>query len=543
MRNHRSSLLLAAVVMLSVAAAGSCGVFTVVNTDDSGPGTLRQAILDANSHAGPDTIGFDIPETGVLFNGACWFIEPFSDLPEITDDWTFIDGTTQTARRGDKNSNGPEIYLSGCQGRIGSPVADGLTIRSSRNVVQGMIISCFKEYGILIKGDSAFSNEIRGNYIGTNFSGQDTLESPNGTGVILFDGPGHNTIGGTAPSERNVISGNRYNGIEFTLADSNRAIGNIIGADVYGTRTLGNGQFGVVLYGSAENDIGGEGEGEGNLVAGSGSHGIYVSDTLSVRNRIIGNRIGTNMTGLIALPNECGVAVHHGAKWNRIGPGNVIWNSTYKGVVVFLPETLFNTITRNSISGNADGGIVLLQNSNQDMARPIIELAPGGITGTSVPNAIVEIFSDTSGQGMTYEGTAVADGDGQFTWTGTPAGPFVTATATDAAGNTSAFSQAVEYTEIEQKAGTVPSDFTLYPNFPNPFNPSTSIRFMLRNPCRVKLMVFDLNGRELCILADANYPSGDHTVLFDASGLASGIYLLRFHTRDFNAVRKMLKVQ
>jgi hypothetical protein len=272
-------------------------------------------------------------------------------------------------------------------------------------------------------------------------------------------------------------------------------------------------------------------------------HGVYVADSLSVGNRIAGNQVGVNTAGTIALPNENGVAVHHGACQNRIGPGNMIWHNRFWGVVVFKPETKGNTITRNSISGNGLMGIELVQNSNDGINQPHLELMAGGIQGTAQPDAVVEIFSDTSDQGKIYEGTVTADGNGNFIWTGTPAGPFVTATATNAAGSTSQFSGAVLYTGIRSETDHFPSKYALFQNFPNPFNPETSIRFTVRERGRVQLTVFDRKGRELSVLADAHYPPGDHTVFFDASNLPSGIYLLRFHAGDFRTVRKMVKVQ
>jgi hypothetical protein len=516
------------------------GVFTVTTTADTGNGTLRQAILQANSHAGPDTIGFDIPETGMIFNGLCWFIEPFSNLPALTDSGTVIDGTTQTARRGDLNANGPEIYLFGYQGRNGFPVWDGLRIQSSRNVVRGLVVSCFSSTGIQIQGPQAAYNRIEGNYIGTNFSGQDTIESPNYTGISILDGAGHNTIGGVSAGQGNVISGNRSIGLEVHLSDSNRVLGNRIGTDVYGVRAVGNRDAGVFLSLSEGNELGGTQEGEGNLISGNGSHGVWIDGAGSIGNRVAGNRIGTNAGGTIPIPNfSAGVGVHHGAKRNRIGPGNIIQGNAAWGVVIFLPETVENTITRNSISGNGLAGISIAQQSNGNIAWPTFERTAYGISGSTLPYAAVEIFSDPSDEGAVYEGTVTADASGAFSWTGTPVGPMITATATDASGNTSQFSSPIEATGVEDHPAGAPASFFLSSNYPNPFNASSDFRFGVPSAGRVKIEVIDSRGRTVGILEDGFRTAGEYSVRIDASGLPSGVYVVHMEAEGFSAVRKM----
>jgi hypothetical protein len=85
----------------------------------------------------------------------------------------------------------------------------------------------------------------------------------------------------------------------------------------------------------------------------------------------------------------------------------------------------------------------------------------------------------------------------------------------------------------------VPERFTLYQNHPNPFNPSTEIRFDVKEKCRVVLKVLDLLGREVATVADDQYNPGQYSVRFDASGLPSGIYLYRIWMGNDTASRKM----
>lgn len=82
--------------------------------------------------------------------------------------------------------------------------------------------------------------------------------------------------------------------------------------------------------------------------------------------------------------------------------------------------------------------------------------------------------------------------------------------------------------------------FTLSQNYPNPFNPSTMIRFQLPVSSYVSLKVYDLLGREVANLVDERESSGSHSVRFDASGLASGIYIYRLSTGDQAITRKMI---
>jgi len=89
----------------------------------------------------------------------------------------------------------------------------------------------------------------------------------------------------------------------------------------------------------------------------------------------------------------------------------------------------------------------------------------------------------------------------------------------------------------------VPSEFRLAQNYPNPFNPITLIRFSVREAGPVTLKVYDVLGTEVAELADRRFEAGTHELIFDASVLASGIYLLRIQAGDSHAVRKMVKVQ
>ncbi|MFH1942624.1 MAG: chitobiase/beta-hexosaminidase C-terminal domain-containing protein [bacterium] len=88
-----------------------------------------------------------------------------------------------------------------------------------------------------------------------------------------------------------------------------------------------------------------------------------------------------------------------------------------------------------------------------------------------------------------------------------------------------------------------PAEFALHQNYPNPFNPETSIAYSVKEPGRVLLKVFDLLGREVATLVDEDQRAGHYNVRFNASGLASGIYVYRIRMKDFVDVKKMVVLE
>lgn len=155
-QRSRSSLnkisFLNAAFLLLVMTGFWCGgmqgaVFTVTNTNDSGPGLLRQAILDANnSPETPHTIVFNISTDDPGFDGVVFTIRPASSLPALSRGSTTIDGSTQTKFTGDTNPDGPEIVINGS--RAGS--GDGLTLMRIDNTIKSLVINRFDGAGIAL---------------------------------------------------------------------------------------------------------------------------------------------------------------------------------------------------------------------------------------------------------------------------------------------------------------------------------------------------------------------------------------------------------
>ena len=210
----------------------------VTNTNDSGEGSLRQAIIASNATIGvPDTIEFNIEPPGAQT------IQPSSGLPSITDP-VVIDGTTQPGFAGT-----PLIELRGDLAN-----ANGLVISGDHCTIRGLVINRFFGSGIVIIGNS---NIVAGNFIGTDVSG--TLDLGSSGDGVRIENSSNNMIGGVTAEARNVISGNNSDGVELRGpgASGNLVLGNYIGTDVTGTLDLGNAANGVFFELAPNNTIGG----------------------------------------------------------------------------------------------------------------------------------------------------------------------------------------------------------------------------------------------------------------------------------------------
>lgn len=580
--------------------ARNSGNYIVTTTADAGEGSLRDAMEKSELSSGSDRIYFNIPTDDAGFDGKVWRIKPLtSNLPGLHDGGLEINGFSQTENQGDTNPNGPEIFIDGSEHTGDYRV--GIGVYSSDNVISGLGIVGFREMGIEIYYDGSENNQIYGNYIGIDADGKTSIE--NGTGISIGGNAKHNIIGGASPEKRNVISGSRHHGIACA-ADSNIFIGNYIGTDATGMTACGNQSSGVRLESTSKDiQIGGILTGEGNVISGNGYCGIELtgsetqyhviqgniiglnasaSDTLanelgiylgrgtnniiiggsevnagnvisgnkergilideSFENQIIGNKIGTDSSGEAVFPNKLtGIFLRNGAQLNQIGPDNIICNNEGPGIELTQETTHYNRITQNSIFNNKNKGISLFNGGNGEIAAPVINgLSP--VQGTATANSTVEIFSDDSDEGRIYEATVTADGSGNFSWSGVPQGPSVTATATDDSGNTSEFSTYFVVSVEDDKPGK-PSQFSLSQNFPNPFNPATTIEYQVKVSGHVTLKVFNMLGEEVRTLVDSPREAGFYRLKFDAKDLPSGIYFYQFQCRDFQAVRKFMLVK
>ncbi len=302
-------------------------------------------------------------------------------------------------------------------------------------------ISGNSEHGILLGDSGTANNAIIGNWIGTDASGNKPLGNQPGIGVY---GCGWNRIGGAKPGEGNVIVSERGYGVDMAGYDAsdNVIVGNWIGLAADGLSAPGNG-VGLNLHVAARRTlIGGAGPADGNLIAGN-SIGIALGNAGTEHNWVLGNVIGGSEE---RGQREDGIWIAEYASRNRV-QGNTIacsaQNPPGKRAGVRIEQGAGNTLRRNSMWANGDKGILLVDGGNQMLPAPVIEqAASASVSGTACPGCTVELYSGEGNQGRWYEGATVAGADGRFafTKTGGCSGPFLTATATDALGNTSEFS-------------------------------------------------------------------------------------------------------
>jgi hypothetical protein len=95
-------------------------------------------------------------------------------------------------------------------------------------------------------------------------------------------------------------------------------------------------------------------------------------------------------------------------------------------------------------------------------------------------------------------------------------------------------------TGVGESVELLPKVYALEQNYPNPFNPSTTIEYALPSRSHVTLTVFNTLGQQVATLVEGEMEAGYHEAVFDASGLASGLYLYRLQAGDFVQTRKFV---
>ena len=316
---------------------------------------------------------------------------------------------------------------------------------ASRTLIQQNVISGNNQAGIAITDTHCDYNTMIGNLIGTNASG--TAALGNDGGILIALGCRFNRVGGTATGERNIISGNRGWGnisLGGRAGEGNFVIGNFIGTDITGTKAISASQDqpnGINLGDDCRHSfIGGATDQERNLIAGNAGSGIRLEGLGVEYNFIIGNYVGTDFSGTVALPNLWRGIELENAEHNVIQANTVAYNKESGVLVSGYP---YNAIRRNSIHGHIGPGIGLLNGGNKEIRSPCITaVAASSMSGTTCVGCTAEVFSDAEDEGRVYEGTTIADASGGFTLSkgSSFAGPNITATATDRDGNTSEFS-------------------------------------------------------------------------------------------------------
>jgi hypothetical protein len=334
--------------ILTLSIAAQADTFHVTNTNDSGPGSLREAINQSNL---VDPVTANLIDFQITPAGGVKTISLQSPLPDITTP-VVIDGTTQSGYAG-----APIIELDGSNAGSG---ASALSLSAGNSTVKGLVINRFGGFGIGLQVNG--NNVIAGNYFGLNSAGTTSL--PIG-GVSVYVTTSGNMIGGTTPAERNVISGVTNRGISFSgsNATGNLVKGNYIGMDATGNNPIGN-TSGISFDNASGNTIGGTTPAERNLISGNGGEGIDMGGAGSFHNVVIGNYIGTKADGVGNLGNGFyGIYIYDKAHSNAIGgthpgEGNIIAFQT-REVALESNAGNANSVRGNSIFSSGEIGIDL----------------------------------------------------------------------------------------------------------------------------------------------------------------------------------------
>ena len=360
-----------------------------------GPCSFFDAISFANVNPGPDVIHFNLAGEGIR-NPTCG--------GELTDDaGVTIDGFSQPGASPNTLASGNDAsWRIRCFGGANGFLFKGLVLRSSNNTVRGImwegwgdtleilgsnnrvsgnlisgipsgpstgvhihagaqgnivggvvpadrnvIAGCLN--GVFLHDVGTSNNSIQGNFIGP--IPESGGSQPNNVAIVIRDGATSNLVGGAVIGARNVISGNGHAIDLFGPAHGNRVEGNFIGTTPDGMARLSN-DVGIYLLGdSGDNVIGGSEAGTGNLISGNGG---AISMAGGYRNRISGNRIGTNAPGTAAISNSVGIGVGHGARDTLIGgttpsERNVISGNGGSGIFITT------NVTRTTVIGNFIG--------------------------------------------------------------------------------------------------------------------------------------------------------------------------------------------
>jgi hypothetical protein len=466
----------------------------------------------------------------------------------------------------------------------------GGTTLEDRNVI------ATTNHGVFLT--TANNNIVQGNYIGTNAEGTVMMPPGGSSGSGVWINGNGNLIGGTVPGARNVISGSHTGVLITGGAHENVVQGNYIGTSADGMVAIPNSNQGVHIVtpqGSQttrNNLIGGIGEGAGNLISGNNLRGLWIFGAEDIT--VQGNTIGISADGVTPLPNlSHGVEVSAGHNnmiggtspgagnriaYNGLGQqqmtanGVYVWSGT--GNAILGNEIYANRRLAIDLAGGAENSFGVTANDPDDSdtgannLQNYPDLLSAVTAGTSVHIAgslesvangtfRIEFFSapepDPSGHGGgrhflgAQEVQTGEDHNASFDVIldgVVEPGHVITATATDAANNTSEFAASVRAEVVTSTPDDeLPIAFELLRTFPNPFASTTNITFHLPEPGKVDLRIYDPLGRLVAILAEDHRGQGAHTIRWDAGGMATGIYFLRLRMGEYHAERRLAVVR
>ncbi len=392
--------------------------FYVSNTYDHGTGSLRYAINQAN--VDPISNGADLIEP----IGSIGPIILGKGLPEVTradvtlEDLTIVgNGTGATSGTGSSNSGAPPLST-----------ANGLSIGGGSDAVSGFGVTGFGGSGIYVSAGAvdisqsvvsgigangitlvSSGNLVVGNIVGLNAAGN-AADANTDSGIVISGGA-DNTIGGTGAGQGNVVSGNDATGIALLggSATGNLVEGNYVGTDATGTFAIGNVSDGILVFdGASSNTIG-----PGNVISGNQSAGLFIFDdgTATSDNLVVGNLIGTDKNGTVAIGNsDEGIYIGDGASSNTVGGAftsdrNIISGNNGDGIQFGDTGTTLNVVEGNFIGtdftgtvglGNTGNGISIIDGASDEtiggvssgIGELVVSRSPGNVIADNGENGI-----------------------------------------------------------------------------------------------------------------------------------------------------------
>ncbi|MFA3784145.1 T9SS type A sorting domain-containing protein [Melioribacteraceae bacterium 4301-Me] len=279
-----------------------------------------------------------------------------------------------------------------------------------------------------------------------------------------------------------------------------------------------------------------------NILVGTYSHGIYRSSDKGNTWQyagLTGNQVRALKTvGTIVFAGTVSNGIYrstdNGNTWWQSNNGldnKNIWSFAVLGQYIFVA-------TDNGVYRSSDNGVTWTLSGLQKKIVLTLDVVDSTLFAGTYGSLGGSVFSSTDYGGTWVDISAGLTTQNIRTFAHTNAYLYV---GTEDAGVwRRSLSQVTSVNEDEEK---IPQFFTLYQNYPNPFNPSTTIRFSLPQREHVTLKVFDILGREVAILVDGELNPGEHSVVFDASSLPSGVYFYRLQTGGYVQQRKMVVVK
>ena len=422
------------------------------------------------------------------------------------------------------------------------------------------IICANTNSGIIIGFGS--QNIVENNYIGTNIEGHTGL----GNSIGIAINSDQNLIGGSGTFSPNVISGNQI-AISITAAppdtyaDQNLIVNNIIGLSAQQDVAIPNDNGISITNGTTNAKI------YDNVISGNNAAaiGIFAYDPISYTSGhlIYRNKIGVNKNG-VEFGNGYGISIY----------GNV------EDVTIGVDE--LNNYVENTIVGNQDGGIditsyqsyspneivfrknILHSNtinnlyidslSNLGLKKPFgLSFNGNTLSGNHLlPSITIDIYRanrfELAASAYEWLGSTTTSATGNFSFlVNDPTVESIVVTATNPlTGSTSGFARLDLVTDVEDEQ-SIPTEFALNQNFPNPFNPSTIITYQLPINSEVTLKIYDVLGNEVASLIDEYKEAGSYEVEFNTASrikhLASGIYFYKLQAGSFTSTKKMILIK